>query len=232
MAHVSCNKDDVPELPAADNILRIVHVHAGAPLEFNELKYLSPDSLMYSVQTLRYFLSDIRLEDCCGKKQPLVEKLYIDAGTAYNTLQQFPLSEEPEAYSMLCFTLGLSDTVNAHGLFTTLPEIAMEWPMPMGGGYHYMKLEGKYLHHDTIHNYHIHTGMLNGVSRHINYCFALHHEVSLGGFDISLVMDAAQWLDHPHPFSLPDIAGGMMANDEAQQLIYENGATVFSLLQP
>jgi hypothetical protein len=44
----------------------------------------------------------------------------------------------------------------------------MEWPIMMGGGYHYMKLEGKFDSAAIVKNYQTHTGPTNGNQNYIS----------------------------------------------------------------
>lgn len=105
----------------------------------------------------------------------------------------------------------------------------MEWPEPLEGGYHYMKLEGKFDSAGTIKNYQAHTGPLMRKS----YC--IHIDLTTSDFSITthqteiiLVMDVNQWWKEPADLNLDDISG-IMENAYYQLQLKENGTDVFSV---
>jgi hypothetical protein len=103
----------------------------------------------------------------------------------------------------------------------------MEWPIPLGGGYHYMKLEGKVAAGEVQNNFQAHTGPTNGNQNYI--------EVSLDG-SLFLVdnpqallvigMDINKWWNNPNLLDLNEITM-VMGNQAVQEKLKANGMDVF-----
>ena len=67
----------------------------------------------------------------------------------------------------ISFTFGFSNSQNISNIYINEPNNfhnLMFWPDVMGGGYHYMKLEGRYYNSNQEEQfYNTHTGRLDGV---------------------------------------------------------------------
>ena len=113
-------------------------------------------------------------------------------------------------------------------MFTLSPESNMEWPIPMGGGYHYMKFEGKYQKGDaTKQNFQMHTGPLKTVDYSIYRKFDMN--ISLANdVSVTLTQHIDKWMTTPNTLDLADITM-IMGNAEMQQKLLENGNDVLTL---
>ena len=106
----------------------------------------------------------------------------------------------------------------------------MEWPEPMGGGYHYMKFEGKFVKEDnSVQNFQMHSGPLMAIDRSVYFSFDT---------PVNLKNDAAitinqhldKWMTSPNDLDLKDITM-IMGNPEIQGKIMANGHDVLTLSQ-
>ncbi len=225
----SCQKD--PEKSIIS--IQLDHTVKGENVQIEQLQYLSEAGHTYSVVNLKYYISNIVLHRKDGTiyddQKDYVHLFDIhQAGTETLTFTDVPNGH----YNGLSFIFGLDETVNVNqGLENTIENINMEWPIPGDQGYHYMKFEGRYdsLNTGTIRTYNIHTGAAKGNQNYIRVDLPFaSSELSADQFDIRLEMDLHEWLHHPFTF---DFVGHekIMQNQEAQEMIKANGASVFSI---
>ena len=114
----------------------------------------------------------------------------------------------------------------------------MEWPEMMGGGYHFMKFEGRFINAaNEPFNFRAHTGGLRGVDYSFDVVLdAGNRPLPEGEASLTLQMNLEQWFTDPSDWDLNDYftvaMPGIMMNQAAQESLQENGATVFSLRAP
>lgn len=222
--------------PQGSLTLLLDHEVDGAPLLFDTLAFQTPDSLPYQVETLVYYLSDLALRRPDGTFHETEGVHYRDA--RLGDTRAWTLAEAPNgAYDAVRFTFGLDEGWNVNGALPfTIEHINMQWPDPWGGGYHYMRFEGKYVAApDTLEAIALHTGAGipegDTIRYHHFFSVTLPAEVTIAGdaWEIRLVMDLNEWFEHPQPYRLPDHPGVIMRDLPAQLLLEANGQDVFSV---
>jgi len=206
------------------------HTVDTAPLVFDSIAFTNAAGNNYSVVTLKYFISDIVFHRIDGVDVKIDDEHYIDAKNS-TTLSYKPYTEVPYGtYTAISFVFGLDTVKNISGRFPNLPESNMAWPASMGGGYHYMKMEGKYDSSGVIKNYNVHTGATMGMPHHINITLSDQSFVSEGNdLTISLNMDINKWFDTPTIYDFNIFGAAIMGNMTAQMALKQNGANVFSV---
>lgn len=218
------NKDNVNPVPASTQIeFSFEHSVGSKELNFNSIEYTNAFGNNYSVETLKYFVSDITLMKDDGTVVLIDEEHYVDAKDE-NTLLFKPETKIPTGeYLSISFIFGLSEEKNVNGMFPNPPESNMEWPMAMGPGYHYMKLEGKYDSTDVIKNYQAHTGATNGNQNFITLDFTNSvFTTSTNGTHIVINMNINNWWVHPNTLDLNNMTM-IMGNQEMQVKLHDNG---------
>jgi len=108
----------------------------------------------------------------------------------------------------------------------------MEWPFTLGGGYHFMILEG--LVNDTsasrpIIGYAIHLG-----KNHNQFYANFPIDIRIDGKTtptIDIVMNVDQWFNGKNQIFLNKDYGYIMEDDAKQLEFKENAASVFSIVQ-
>ncbi len=228
----SCKDDKVdntqPEQVQID--IRILHKIGGQEVSFDTIKYMNAYGNEYSVATLKYFVSDFVFQKADGNEYILDAEFYVD-GVEGALSSTFMASTEIPAgeYSSVSFIFGIDSIKNKTGRFPDPPENQMEWPPPMGGGYHYMKLEGKFDQNDTIKNYQCHTGPTMGNANYIHISLQGSSFTASGSMKtLTINMDINKWFEGPNTLDLNDITG-IMGNQAMQLLLKENGSDVFTL---
>ncbi len=228
LAIVSCDKDE--DKPAEKDVslkIRLVHVVDGEPLEFDDPRYTNAFGNTYSVMRLQYFVSDFKLALDGGGVVQIRDAHYVD-GRENDTHTFNPKMRIPQGdYQSVSFVFGLNAETNVAGTFPNPPENNMEWPAPLGGGYHYMKLEGRIAEGESTTNYQAHTGPTNNNQNFIEITLA-ESAFTAGeeGAEIILTMDINRWWENPNTLDLHEMTM-MMDDQDKQVLLYENGADVF-----
>ena len=222
----------------------------GKPLVTDTLYYENEAGNQFLITEIQWFLSNIELKneasDWIMLHQPgLADTLdinriyYIDTDNPESqTLHSRPV--EVGNYTAIRFTFGLDETDNQTGLFTDPPESEMFWPDMLGGGYHYMKLNGKYLDSEgRLAPMAIHLGIGQNedctefyqnyfiVELPIDFTVKANTENQL---DLTMVID--NWFRNPHTIDFDEFGSHIMQNQTAQRLLSGNGKDVFKIGKP
>lgn len=203
------------------------HFVGAQELEFDTIRYQNAFGNNYSVSTLKYFVSNLTLHSSEGEYF-LDDVLYIDAREqALSSI--IPSVKVPVGnYTKLTFTYGLDSAENQSGMFPNPPENLMEWPIAMGGGYHYMKLEGKVDSSGVINNFQAHTGPTMGNDNSFEVTLDdANFSCSCETKTITIEMDINQWWTNPNTLDL-NVVTGIMGNQPMQEILKTNGSDVFS----
>lgn len=228
----SCDDDD--SVATSGNILfDFTHNWDGDNVtadDFNIIQFTNADGDAVGVSKLRYLISNISLHKTDGSAISIDGYLLVDLSTQATTA--FVSNIPFDTYTSISFTFGFDETDNIDGFYNDLNSVSWNWPEMLGGGYHFMQLEGKYLD-AAVENpfaYHMGTARLSpGVFE------ANHFEVFINGFtntsdaSIEIKMNIAEWFKNPYTWDLETYNIDLMMNYDAQILMNQNGGSVFSL---
>ena len=198
------------------------------PQDFNELKFTNENGERLSIERLRYLVSNISLIN--GKNYHL-----IDVGENSGTSITIPeLTNESYALS---FRFGFSDEDNTDGTYQDLNSVSFSVPGMLGGGYHFMQFDGKYIdNNNEASGFNYHTIKAVDRTDPNNLKFEdTSFEVNLGTIEVAsnpeieIKMNLAEWFKNPNTWNLNELNTILMPNFEAQKMMRENGETVFSL---
>lgn len=212
------------------------------PLIFDSCIYVNYAGNHYEITDVQYFISEIELVDENGANVPLTNNMgihYVDARipstlswTAHNDLTC-------GKYKELRFVFGLRNANNITGLFPNPPENNMSWPQTLGGGYHYMKINGRWLNSQNAKQpFNLHLGKVscnNCPSGSTDNVFSI--STPIEGFvvtekktnTIKIKMDINKWFFGPNIFDFNIFGGAIMQDNYAQKILIENGNDVFSV---
>ena len=217
----------------------------GQPLQQDTCIYENAAGNQYAVTEVQYFISNIRLRSANNNEYVLKGDYgahYVDMDLPA-TLQWAPDDEIPAGeYVSITLHFGLMPTLNVTGFYPNLPENNMSWPTPLGGGYHYMKINGRWLNEaGTFTNFNLHTGLgqqrdasgniIGFIDNSFEITLPLHHfRISKGEtVSLPLTMNLNEWFENPYIFDFNIVGGSIMQNQEAQDLLKANGVNVFSI---
>lgn len=243
MIATSCNNDDSnnnSEQPTLYNIqLRFTHNWEGTSItstDFNTTQFTNGNGDQLSIERLRYLISRVTLTDSNG--EPTVFNGYnlVDLTTESNLIFSPSESVAPGDYN-LSFTFGFNNEDNVDGIYADLNSATFNVPQTLGGGYHYMQLDGKYVDTATLeasYNYHA-IRAVDNPGPNPTFPQDTFFVVDLGTITINndltaeVRVDLSEWFENPNLWDLNIYNTNLMSNSAAQIMMYENGQNVFSL---
>ncbi len=210
--------------------LNFTHNWDGVPVtnkDFNNFKFTNANGEEISINRLRYVISNVSLINNSNH-------FLIDLGE--NTGMSIPVSNIETGTFDLKFTFGFKDSENKDGIYQDLNSANFNVPGMLGGGYHFMQFDGKYIDTDNAEanfNYHA----IRAVNRENPDELVFQDtsfEVNLGKVNINnnqieIQMNIAEWFKNPNLWNLNELNTVLMPNFEAQKLMSANGKSVFSL---
>jgi len=200
--------------------------------DFGQRKFVNAHGDTVSITKMRFLISNIILHAENGDDQLIKGYNFVDV--ASNTGMVYtPDIEIPQGnYTSMSFTFGFDTTDNKKS-YPDLNSVNWNWPRPLGGGYHFMQFEGKFMGDSGLEQpYALHIGNAHKSDDVIE---ANHFEVSLPGFNltsntaIEIKMNIAEWFKNPYEWDLNVYSAPLMPNYDAQILMNKNGRNVFSL---
>lgn len=217
------------ELPVARQgglSIAISHDVDNQPLIWDSIMYYNQAGNKYGVTKLQYYASNIRLYSNNNIIQQFDSVYYIDAKEQYSSTFLMP-TVSAGAYDSVALTIGLQPSRNvSYCLPATIENTAMNWPDVMGGGYHFLKLEGHWMDTASVKGFALHVGK-SGF--HCQAGFACHLDVKASQVNaLNIKMNINEWFRTPakYDFSLDGVYS--MGNDTLMRKIVTNGQDVFS----
>ena len=230
--------------------LNIEYEINGKPLITDSLCYKNEAGNHFLITEIQWFLSNIELKNEAGDwtllhRADLSDTLdisrvyYIDTDIPESqTLHTSPV--KAGHYTAIRFTFGLDDYDNYTGLFSDPPESEMFWPDMLGGGYHYMKLNGKYLNaggRPAPLAIHLGIGQNEDCTEFYQNYFIVELPIDFDAkanaknrLDLTMVID--NWFRNPHTIDFNEFGSHIMQNQNAQRLLNGNGKDVFRIGKP
>ncbi|MDY0342840.1 MAG: hypothetical protein RBR28_04660 [Lentimicrobium sp.] len=248
MALWSCEGEE-PELQVRGIRLHFDHHLNTNKLVFNSMQYINAAGNPYEVKEIMYFISDVKLYHSNGNlisKGSLNDIHYTDTNLP-ETWEWLITGDYPTGtYDSLSFTFGIKSSKNQSFMFVNPPEVNMAWPEVLGGGYHYLMLNGWW--RDTVDlrrpfDFHLgigqiyenNSGQVPDIIEFVDNSFSV--KVSGAPFrledakvtDLRLVMNVERWFNTPVIYDHNIWGGAIMQKQEAMHLGCLNGWDVFTL---
>lgn len=246
------NKEDKKEITQAETgkiAFVFIHKNEGADLVKDTLCYINAAGNQYMVNEIQYFLSDFTLHKNGGYTKQINQATfchYIDTNIPSTFTWNVTDSIGVGSYDSISFTFGLSTVRNKSNIFVNPPESFMFWPEKMGGGYHYMKLNGKWKQNNGIFapfNFHLGIGQtytdstlnMNTITAFVPNFFTV--KLPASAFTITkdktttieIVMNINSWFDTPNVYDFNYWGGSIMQNQAAMSQAAQNGHDVFTI---
>ncbi|MEQ8909779.1 MAG: hypothetical protein RIC95_11335 [Vicingaceae bacterium] len=203
----------------------------------NNKPYTNAMGHSFNVSKLKYLISDLTFHKVDGNCFTLEGYHFVDASDS-TTITYIPQARLPLGdYTKISFTFGFDEEDNVKGPnYTDLNLVPWGWPDPLGGGYHFMQLEGDYDSSGTSKFFATHMG--TAADRSVNPpLFTVNHfnsEVDTNftvnsDFELKLVMNIEQWYEDPYTWDFNVYNAPIMPVYDAQIRLNENGPSVFSI---
>ncbi|MCX6272588.1 MAG: hypothetical protein NTU44_15485 [Bacteroidetes bacterium] len=245
-----CKKksDDTPIPDTGHIAFKFTHLVDGVPLHQDTFCYVNAAGNHFEIDQLMYFISDVKLHKSDGSIQLIDDWKDIDyvdvnipSTLMWDVFDPIPIG----TYDSISFTFGISEAKNKSFMFVNPPEVNMMWPDVLGGGYHYMMMNGKWI--DTLSipqpfNFHLGIGQLykhNVIEIDSIYAFVQNYffvKLPSSAFtiekdktrQIEIIMNIDSWFKTPHIYDHNYWGGAIMQNQPAMQIVKENGFDVFT----
>ena len=237
----SCTK----EQPKKEIVLKVKFGHfwndfAVHEQDLENTTYAIDEKFYLNFSRLRYLISDLQLESEDGRLLNINHYHLVDLSDLSTLTITIPQSVETGKYKHLRFRLGFEDSDNKDGAYNDLNAASWNVPEQLGGGYHFMQLDGKYgTDPDVItdpFNYHF----IRAVDATDPDKLILEDTsipIDLGAVDlqkdvtIHIDMKLEQWFKNPVDWDLNTWNTTLMPNFNAQKAMHQNGQNVFEFSQ-
>ncbi|MEI6347516.1 MAG: MbnP family protein [Bacteroidota bacterium] len=253
---VSCKKDPITEVPVPleKGKLKIEFSHAmgNDSLILNSNQYINEAGNNLEIVDLMYFISDVTLFIHDNSPKLITDITachYVDLSKPttliWNILDSIPKGN----VDSVSFIFGLNEQRNHSFAFVNPPESNMAWPDILGGGYHYMMMNGTWTDAQQIQqpfNFHMGIGQLysdtityntNSITGYVQNYFKITLPtpmLTISANNTSILkikMNILSWFTTPHIWDFNVMGGSVMQNQRALNIIKENGFDVFSVVQ-
>ncbi len=226
---LACKKDKddpTPDPPVNDISVQLSFECDGLPLVKDSFHYTNDAGNNYSVNRLQFYLSDFIFRKPDGTELKVVSPVYVDFFGNRNL--NFRLEGIPYGhYDRIRFCIGLPPSLNVpNGLPNTLENTHMIWPEAMGGGYHFLKLEGRFKFSGQIYGYAIHLGKNPHL---VNIDSYGQFNLTSSSTPLRMRMNINEWFRNPHTYDFNTDGNYTMGSDSLMLKIAQNGTDVFTI---
>ena len=240
---IACGNKDKEKTGKID--LQFTHRVEGENLVLNQLIYTNAAGNTYQVNEVKYFISNLYLVKMNNEWVKITQNegvRYVDL--AYPNSLIWNLSNIKEGdYKGISFIFGLNEADNFSNRFVNSPEKDFFWPEFLGGGYHYLQINGKWKDREgTLKNMNFHAGIgqlyksnvmaIDSIYAFIHNYFQVNLLISFAveankTTKLNLIMNIDKWFSTPIVYDHNYFGSGIMQNQQAQDVIRENGRGVF-----
>ena len=144
---VACDKGDDEQAqqntPVSVSFLHSFYEAAVDSSNFNTIQYTNGFGTSLSITRLRYLITQVSFTNQDGIKT-LVKDYHLVDLSQDNTLTINDILLPPGAYN-LKMRFGFTEATNTTSVYPDLNAASWNVPENLGGGYHYMQMEGRYL---------------------------------------------------------------------------------------
>lgn len=226
-AFASCTTGDHVNIKPGRSKLQITINHSvdGKNITWDSVMYTNQAGNQYSVERLQYYLSDFRFYRNGSFIFSQDSVFFIDARN--KPVNLFTFNDIPQGgYDSIAFVIGVKQERNkSYSLPATKDNVDMAWPDMMGGGYHFLKLEGHFKDGLQRPGFAMHIGS-PGYQVHAGVVCDLH----LDQYNIntmSMTMNVNEWFRSPNIYDLGGNNSYSMGNGGLMSKLQQNGANAF-----
>ena len=239
---MACEKDNDDNISAVTTVnFKFTHKWEETEVsnsDFNTINFTNAFGNELSIERLRYLISKIKLTKNTGEVITIDEYNLVDLEDANSLNFSTNQTVAVGSYSDISFVFGFTNEDNTDGNYADLNSATWNVPAMLGGGYHYMQMDGKYINSSNVesgYNYHV-IRAVDNPGPNPTFPQDTFFEVSLGEItltgttEITIAMNIAQWFKQPNTWNLNEYNQMLMPNSTAQILMYQNGQNVFNLV--
>jgi hypothetical protein len=251
-AFISCKKEE-PFSPVVTKYgkltFKFYHQVNGMPMIVDTMEYVNAAGNPYNISEVQWFLSDVVLHNGDGSIKMITQNNgihYIDSDIPSSQTWSITQDIPAGTYESISFVFGIKSDRNLSNMFLNPPETNMFWPELLGGGYHYLKLNGSWKDTSNVsrfYNFHMGKGQIyasnvivyDSITGYVDNSFTVTVPASSFTLDenqnkeIGIVMNIESWFATPHVWDFNFWGGAIMQNQPAMNTAKENGADVFTM---
>ena len=225
---------------AQDFSIQFLNYCNGKPVEYNKTLYTNSLSTEFQINQIQYFVSNFSIF-IGGNEFSFPLNYYVDE--EYNNTQLTlspikPKVQKNTAIDSIRFTFGFSKEDNQSYMYKNKPESRMFWPEVLGGGYHYMKTNIKYVNKKNelaLFNCHLGRGQIkeNDITTFVdnNFTVTLPCSFPYNKKDVNVIplrLDIEKLFYGPNVIDFNEYMG-IMDKQDVMSKICENGKKAFSI---
>ena len=235
----SCHQDNDDKIDLTNTTFTFSHNWDGTSItntDFNTIKFTNLNGERLSIERLRYLISNITFHESNGNTTVLDGYNLVDVTNNENLSFTPTTFVKSGTYSNVTFTFGFNNEDNLDN-YTDLNSASWNVPAILGGGYHYMQFDGKFINNEDEEqgfNYHA-IRAVDNAGENPTFPKDTFITVNLGEITIknnttfNIEMNIAEWFKNRNTWDLNALNQMLMPNSKAQIMIHENGQSVFSL---
>lgn len=195
--------------------------------DFGKTEFTNKLGTKLKIEKLRYLVSRFAFTD--GKGNVTLHKGYklVDVNDEGSLALQLPNTISEGSYN-LSFIFGFNTEDNKDAIYKDLNTASWSVPSALGGGYHFMQLEGKFNNSkNEEQGFAYHT--INAYDTSTNTPENTFFSVDLGSIvitnnaTIEIKMNIAEWFKNPNDWDLNTLNSMLMPNFDAQKQMSANG---------
>jgi len=237
IAFLSCNSDDDK---ASDILISVTNSQNWdgenvTASDFGITEFTDENGEVLKIERLRYLISKVILTNSTGDEIEIGTYKLVDLADNNTLNYATNIVVPPGTYTGISFVYGFNEEDNVDQAYPDLNTASWNWPEPLGGGYHFMQLDGTFtsptnLNNPLPFNYHNGTARISDGVFEQNFIRVNITELSIdNSTTIDIKMNLAEWFKNPNLWDLNVLNTGLMGNYDAQREMNENGQSVFSV---
>ncbi|GAA0871576.1 hypothetical protein GCM10009117_07220 [Gangjinia marincola] len=208
-----------------------------SPVTFTDLNatvFTNENGDNLQLDGLRYLISNMVLTNNeTGQSYQSGAGFFLrDISETTRTSPSLGFTVPPGTYK-LSFIYGFSEEDNIDGEYENLNIVSWNWPEMLGGGYHFLQMDGSYNVNIEPSPFNFHNGtarVSDGVFEQNFVPFSFDDiEIGENSAMITINMDIAEWFKNPHTWNLNELDTQLMPNYTAQKMMQDNAQSVFSV---
>jgi hypothetical protein len=200
---------------------------------YTTLNLTNANGEILTIERLRYQISKVELINSEGVIYKMNDYHLLDLSNP-ETFSFDGDTQIPFGNYTLNFIWGFNEEDNIDGAYPDLNSASWNWPVMLGGGYHFLQFDGKYnvnTASPSPFNFHNGTARIspdNFEQNFVSFNFSQTIEIN-SDTNIELNMDISELFKNPNTWDLNVLDTSLMPNYNAQKMMQANIETVFTI---
>jgi len=236
IAFVSCNDDDDNTPQNVPVTIKFSQNWDGTNVslsDFGTTEFTNAHGNVQTITKLRYLISKIIFTNSFGDAVAVDAYNLVDLTDESTLTLNQNIVLPPGTYTKISFVYGFNEEDNISAEYLDLNAASWNWPEMLGGGYHFLQLEGNFnndLDEQQGYAYHNGTARVSEGVFEQNFITVTVDDLSFSSSStIDIKMNIAEWFKNPYTWDLNVHNNMLMGNYDAQILMNDNGQNVFDV---